>query len=125
MLPKGERAVLSSFRTREAAEGAARKIRALGLQDLSINTFSTLPRDYGQGNNYPISGNITSLASLVEDVAVSSRDAGVLLAADPVNSGMSDGAGLITGYNWGLTVVSPEPLVDRVVAIIKDAGGYT
>lgn len=125
MLDKGERAVLSSFRSREAAERAAHKIRSLGLQDLSINTFSTLAMDYRYGNNYPISGNITSLSGLVEDADISSHDAGVLLAADPVNSGMSDGEGFVTGYNWGLTVVSPDALVDRVVAIIKAAGGFT
>ena len=125
MLDKGERAVLSSFRSREAAEGAARKIRSLGLQDLSINSFSTLAMDYGYGNNYPISGNITSLAGLVEDADLSSHDDGILLAADPVNSGMTDGEGVVTGYNWGLTVVSPDALVDRVVAIIKAAGGFT
>jgi hypothetical protein len=94
--------VLSSFRSREEAKGAMKKILTLGI---------------GQ--------DAVQVAALAGDESANSRDASVLRAADPVNSGMADGKGMVTGYNWLLTVIAPENLVERVVRIVKENGGFT
>lgn len=120
-----ERAVLSSFRSREEAEGAAKKLRALGVTDMNIRSFSGAPSAEKDHMINPVTGDFESLASLSGDAILSSRDAGILQAASPINSGMADGDGMVTGFNWGLTVVAKEALVERVVRVIKDAGGFT
>ena len=123
--PSTERAILSSFRSQEEAQGAAKKVQSLGIKDVKINSFSAAPDRQKNLLMNPITGNFESLAWLSGDTNVGSRDSGILQAASPINSGMSDGQDMITGYNWGLTVVSPEGLVERVVKVIKDAGGFT
>ncbi|PWI57926.1 hypothetical protein [Sulfoacidibacillus thermotolerans] len=123
-LPKNTRAVLSSFRSREEAEGAAKKIHSLGIRDVAINEITEGPFE-GEEIRNPLSGDIPSLAILTGNTRSTSLNQRIAKAADPVSSGMADGFGIVTGYNWGLTVVAPENLVDRVVHIIKSAGGYT
>lgn len=50
---------------------------------------------------------------------------GNLHTVRPVTSDVSGLQGMISDLNWGLTAVIPEPLVERVTRVIKDAGGYT
>lgn len=126
-LTAGERAVVSSFRSREEADSAAKKLRALGIDSgaISIAELAATPEDSQVQMRHPVTGNIPSLSSLVSDTATSSRDTSVLQAASPVNSGMADGWGMVNGFNWCLTVVAPEALVERVVKVVKDGGGFT
>jgi hypothetical protein len=121
----GERTVLASFYSLPEANHAADKVHALGVEVAQVDELHAYGGDIPQRRAFPISGDIPSLASLTLNTEVSSRDAGVLLAADPSASGMSDGQGNITGRNYLLTVVCPEKQVEPVVQIIKDCNGYT
>lgn len=126
-LNAGERSVLSSFRSLEEAEMARRKICSLGIEEECVSVAQVASGPHGESQQHwpPIPGAGAGLASLVSDTAVGWPDTSILQAANPVNSGMADGWGTVTGYNWCLTVVTPEALVERVVRVIKDGGGYT
>lgn len=120
-----ERTVLSSFYSEADAKRAERQIQSLGIEVTQVSELHAYPGDMPDRRAFPISGKIPSLASLTLNTDPSSRDAGVLLAADPAASGMTDGADNVTGRNFLLTVVCPEAQVEQVVNIIKDCGGYT
>lgn len=105
-----------------------KKIMALGIgrDAVRVDAMDGTPFEQMKGwVTNPAAGRFPGLAQLVGDKAMTSRDAGVLEAADPVNSGMTDGKGMVTGFDWLLTVVAPENLVERVVRIVKESGGYT
>lgn len=118
------RTILASFLSSHDANLAADKIHNLGIEIAKVDELQ------GSGgepdlHSYLISGEIPSLAAITLDKQPLSRDVGVLLAADPSASGMSDGRDNITGRNFLLTVVCREDLVEPVVKIIKDCNGYT
>ena len=124
----GERSILSSFLTEEDAQTAAKKVKALGIEVAKVDPLNQFAGPEPNINSFPITGNISSLASLTLDVSPSSRDAGVLLAAGPSASGMSDGDDPrddMTGRNYLLTVVCDDRLVDEAVSVIKECNGYT
>lgn len=121
-----ERSVLASFLTAHDANLAASQIHdKLGVEVAKVDELHGLGGLDPDIESYPISGEIPSLAALTLDTQPRSRDAGVLLAADPSASGMSDGQGNITGRNFLLTVVCKEEQVEPVVQIIKGCNGYT
>ncbi|MCL6516026.1 hypothetical protein [Alicyclobacillus sp.] len=120
-----ERTVLSSFRSEADARHAEKKIRALGVEVTQVSELHAYPGGMPERNAFPISGKIQGLASLTLNTDPSTHEAGVLLAADPAASGMSDGADNVTGRNFLLTVVCPEDRVEQVVQVIKDCDGYT
>lgn len=120
-----ERSVLASFHSEPEAEKARKQIERLGVAATQVAHFSAYGRPDSDDAVYAISGDIPSLANLTLDVNVSSRDAGILMGADPAASGMSDGGGRITGRDWLLTVVCNEEKVEQVVQIIKACNGYT
>jgi hypothetical protein len=122
----GERTVLASFYSAPEASKAAEQVHALGIEVAQVDELHGYSGVIPERRAFPITGRIPSLASLTLDTEVSSRDAGVLLAADPSASGMSGGSGNNTGArNYLLTVISPEDHVEQVVQIIKDCNGYT
>lgn len=120
-----ERTVLSSFYSRPEAVKAEEQIRAIGVEVTQVDELHLYPGPEPRRNAFAISGKIPSLANLTLNSTPSSRDAGILMAADPSASGMSDGEGNITGRNFLLTVVCPESQVEEVVSIIKACNGYT
>lgn len=120
-----ERTILSSFYSEAEAQQAADKIRNLGIDVVQIDELHAYTGFNPERRVYPISGDIPSLSSLTLHVDVASRDAGVLLAADPCASGMSDGQDNVTGRNFLLTVVCAEEKVEEAVQIIKACNGYT
>jgi hypothetical protein len=120
-----ERTVLSSFYSEADAKRAEQQIRSLGIEVTQVSELHAYPGDRPDVRAFPVSGKIPGLASLTLNTDPSSRDAGVLLATDPAASGMTDGAGNVTGRNFLLTVVCPEAQVEPVVGIIQDCGGYT
>ncbi|MCY0876426.1 MAG: hypothetical protein OWT28_09185 [Firmicutes bacterium] len=126
-LRQGERAVLSSFRSREEADSAVKKLLALGIDHGSMSVTEVAPQPEAPRTHLlnPITGDIPSLASLVSEEQIHSRDASILQAATPIQSGMADGRDMVDGFNWCLTVVAPESLVERVVKVVKDGGGFT
>ncbi|MCL6631756.1 MAG: hypothetical protein K6T63_03910 [Alicyclobacillus herbarius] len=121
-----ERTVLASFFSESDANQAADRIHNLGVKTTQVAQLHT--GGFGdEGRPIPIAGKIQSLASLTLQ-ADTSRDAAVLLAADPSASGMADtaeGPSVSGERNFLLTVVCPEEKVEEVVQIIKECNGYT
>ncbi|MCL6441969.1 MAG: hypothetical protein K6T83_00655 [Alicyclobacillus sp.] len=119
-----ERTVLASFYSAADAKQAAEQIHALGIEVAQVDTLHAHPGVESDVDSFLISGDIPSLSAITLNT-LGSRDANVLLAADPSASGMGDGQDNVTGRNYLLTVVSPESQVDEVVRVIKACGGYT
>ncbi|NGM81838.1 hypothetical protein G5B47_05380 [Paenibacillus sp. 7124] len=114
-----EKSILAYFKSPEEAESVSRKLQSLRVIDLSIDRFSR----YGGGftsQAAPANGLISSLGT----AATGYPDAGVMAAADPSASGMSDGgAGGPTGRDILLTVVVDEGSFHQALSIIEEAGG--
>jgi hypothetical protein len=122
-----ERTVLASFISEHDASEAARQIRRMGVETTQIDQLRTGGAPSMDGRPIPIAGKIESLAALTLNTSAS-RDAAVLLSADPSASGMADRAESpsINGErNYLLTVICPEAQVDKVVQVIKENNGYT
>ncbi|AWB45423.1 hypothetical protein DCC85_15140 [Paenibacillus sp. CAA11] len=118
-----EKNILAYFKSPEEAQGAARKLGALRVEHMSIDRFSRYP---GEGYNSlnPITGEVTSLASLTQDASITNHSAGILSAADPAASGMSHGGqGGPTGRDILLTAVVDENIHHQALRIIEEAGG--
>ncbi len=120
-----ERSVLASFHSESEANKAQERIKQLGVIATQVAHFSAYGRPDNEDPIHAISGDISSLANLSMNTSVGSRDAGILLSADPAASGMSDGDDRITGRDWLLTVVCADNQVETVVKIIKECNGYT
>ncbi len=120
-----ERTVLASFYSEVEAERAASEIKRLGVETAQVDQLHAYVGMIPEKRKYPISGSIQGLASLTLDTVPVSRDAGVMLAADPAASGMSDGQENISGRNFLLTVVCPNKQVEQIVQIIRNHRGYT
>lgn len=119
-----EKNILAYFKSPEEAEGAAAKLKALRASALQIDRISPHPGEGIDEIMNPITGNITSLATLTQGADISSRDAGILLAADPVSSGMSDGGGhFVTGRDILLTAVVDESVHEQALRVIEESGG--
>ncbi|GIP39585.1 hypothetical protein J31TS4_28650 [Paenibacillus sp. J31TS4] len=119
-----ERAILAYFHTPEQAEAVAAKLKAMRAIDLQIDRISRYPGEAVDEPVNPITGNITSLAGLTMDADISERSAGILMAADPSASGMSDGGqGGPTGRDILLTAVMDESTFHQALKLIRDSGG--
>lgn len=121
----GERSVLASFYSEAEAQQAAAQVQQLGIEVAAVDELHAYGSVQPGKRAFPLNGEIPSLASLTLDTGISSRDAGVLLAATPQASGMSGGQDELTGRNFLLTVVCPNEQVQQVVQIIKACHGYT
>lgn len=119
-----EKNILAYFKSPDQAQHAARKLQSLRVADMSINRFGAYPD--GQLNNpmQPLTGDITSLASMTLNANISGPGAGILGAADPSASGMSDGRQDGTeGRDILLTVVLDEGVLPQAMRIIEQSGG--
>ncbi|CAH1209309.1 MULTISPECIES: hypothetical protein [Paenibacillus] len=118
-----EKNILAYFHSPEQAEGAAKKLQALRVEDMSIDRFSRYAGDGPSGASYT-PGVTGSFSSWVPDTMGTNSSSGILAAADPSASGMSDGGqGGPTGRDILLTVVVDENLHHRAMSIIEQAGG--
>ncbi|MBU5354171.1 hypothetical protein KQI74_17925 [Paenibacillus barcinonensis] len=118
-----EKNILAYFHSPEQAEGAAKKLEALRVEDLAINRFSRYAGVGPSGASYKpgVSG---SYSSWVPDTLNSHASSGIMAAADTAASGMSDGGqGGPTGRDILLTVVVDESVHHRAMSIIEQAGG--
>jgi hypothetical protein len=119
-----EKNILAYFHSPEQAEAIASKLNALRAIAVQVDRFSRYP---GEGMNNimnPLTGNITSLATLTQGAEISSRDEGILIAADPSASGMSDGGdGGVTGRDILLTAVVDESVYEQALRVIEQGGG--
>lgn len=118
-----EKNIMAYFRSPEAAESAAIKLRSLRVEDLAIETISRYP---GEGSNKmmnPLTGNISSLGHLTLDADFSNRSAAIMAATDPSASGMSDGGqGGPTGHHILLTVIVNEQSHEQALRILEQCG---
>lgn len=119
----GEKNILAYFKSPEEAEGVARKLGALRVEDMSIDRFSRYPGE-GYDPMNPVTGKIPSLAAITQDADITNRSAGILSAADPAASGLSHGGqGGPTGYDILLTAVVDESIHHQALRIVEEAGG--
>ncbi|WP_151735920.1 hypothetical protein [Paenibacillus tengchongensis] len=119
-----EKSILAYFKSPEEAEGVSRKLQALRVIDMSIDSFSKYPGGAQYSGNNPLTGDIPSLAVMTLNSAMDSHSAGILAAADASASGMSHGGdGGPTGRNILLTVVIDAEVHDQALRIIEEAGG--
>lgn len=81
--------ILAYFNTPEQAQQVAAKLSSLKLESISIDRFSRYP---GEGSNESIlNSTMDSLSSATLHGSFTSASSGILAAADPSASGMSDG----------------------------------
>ncbi|ANY72213.1 MULTISPECIES: hypothetical protein [Paenibacillus] len=119
-----EKNILAYFKSPEEAQHAQRKLQSLRVADMSIDRFSAYPGGELNGPMHPLTGDITSLTSMTQNSALSNRSAGILGAADPSASGMSDGGQDGTqGRDILLTVVLDEGIFDQAMRLIEESGG--
>ncbi len=119
-----EKNILAYFNSPEQAEGIATKLKSLRAIDVQVDRFSKYPGESTDEVMNPITGNVASLATLTQGAAISSREAGILIAADPAASGLSDGGeGQVTGKNILLTAVVDESVYEQALRVIQDGGG--
>ena len=119
----GEKNILAYFKSPEEAEGVAKKLNALRAIDVSIDRFSRYPGE-GYDPMNPVTGKVSSLASITQDAAITNRSAGILAAADPAASGLSHGGqGGPTGHDILLTAVVDESVHHQALRIVEEAGG--
>lgn len=120
-----ERTVLASFYSSDEATKAQKEIQQMGIEVAQVDQLHAYQGTDPNRDAFLISGKIPSIANVTLGTNPMSRDAGILLGADPAASGMSDGDGNITGRNYLLTVVCNEVKVDSVVDCIKRCNGFT
>lgn len=119
-----EKSVLAYFKSIEEAEAVSAKLRALKVVDLQIDRISRYVGDPVDETMNPLTGNFTGLGGLVMDADETSDSAGVLMAADPSASGMSDGGqGGPTGRDVLLTAVVDEQIHHKVLRLVTENGG--
>jgi len=119
-----ERNILAYFHAPEQAEGAAMKLRALRAIDVSVDRFGRYEGTGLRSVMNPYAGDFGSLASLTQAAHVSTPDEGILIAADPAASGMSDGGGGgVTGLDVILAAVVDESIYEQALRVIDGAGG--
>ncbi|NEW05179.1 hypothetical protein GK047_03980 [Paenibacillus sp. SYP-B3998] len=119
-----EKSILAYFHSPEQAEGAVSKLKALRAIDVSIDRFG---RNAGSGLQSvinPYAGDFGSLGTLTQAADISTPDEGILVAADPAASGLSDGGnGGVTGIDIVLAAVVDEGVYEQAIRVIESAGG--
>ncbi len=119
-----EKNILAYFKSPEEAEGAKRKLEALRAVDVSVDRFGRYPGEGIEQIMNPVTGNFSSLSELTLDAEITNKSAGILTAADPSASGMSDGGqGGPTGRDVLLTAVMPEEQFHQALQVVKESGG--
>ncbi|UJF35055.1 hypothetical protein [Paenibacillus hexagrammi] len=119
-----EKNIIAYFRSEEQATAVQTKLRALRAIDVSVDEFGRYP-GYGLQSVYnPYGGDFGSLGRLTQAADISTPDQGILVAADPAASGMSDGGGGgVTGFNFVLAAVVDESVYEQSLRVIEGAGG--
>ncbi|PYI51840.1 hypothetical protein [Paenibacillus flagellatus] len=120
-----EKNVLAYFKSREDAEGAAAKLKALRIEDMRIDEVGRFP---GEGIDHvenPVNADFPSLGYLTLGGDFTDRNAGILAAADVSASGMSAGGGEddTMGRNFLLTAVMSEDVHHQALRVVQESGG--
>jgi len=119
-----EKNVLAYFKSREEAESAAAKLKALRVEEMRIDHIGEFPGEGSDRIENPINGDFPGLGYLTLGGDFTDRNAAVLAAADPSASGMSgdDQQGLV-GRNYLLTAVVDENIHRQVLRVVQECGG--
>lgn len=116
--------ILAYFKSPDEAEEVLHKLQALRVVDARIDRIARYPGDAPEVPSNPSQGHMTGLPGLTQGSMESNPSAGVLIAADPAASGMSDGgAGGVTGRDILLTAVVDESVHHKALRIVEEAGG--
>jgi len=118
----GEKNVIAYFRTPEAAEDAAAKLRAMRATSVSVDRVSPYSGGPLHRTLNPAGGSFDGLAELVLDTEALTPGAGVLLAADPAASGLGD-SGEEVGRDFVLAAVVDAAVHERALRLVAQAGG--
>lgn len=119
-----EKNILAYFTTPEQAKRVAERLGNMGFQEIQVDHFSRLPGDDLDLNTTRAISQAETLSELVTGVTETGPDSGVLLAADPVASGMSSGGtNLVDGYNIILTAVVDERRHEEALQVVREMGG--
>jgi hypothetical protein len=119
-----EKNILAYFHTPEQAEGAAAKLKALRVEEVSIDRFGSYPGDGLDHIENPITSDFPGLGYLTLNADFSSSSAAILAAADPDASGMADrGEGRSAGKDILLTAVVDESVHHQALRVIEESGG--
>ncbi len=119
-----EKNILAYFKSPEEAQSVQAKLEALRAVAIRIDRFNRYPGEGTDHVQHPITGDVGSLADMTMGANVSSRSAGILAAADPSASGMSDGGqDELAGRDILLTAVMPEEVHHQALQVIEQAGG--
>ncbi|WP_018131051.1 hypothetical protein [Effusibacillus pohliae] len=122
--PLKEQAILASFKDPDVAQKASEELQKMGIETVQIDRVSPYPGQPAQRLMNPITGKIPSLGDVTLGMDdISSRDASVLIAADPSASGLSGDP--VSGEDILMTVVCPKDKVEQAVEVIKQHGGNT
>jgi hypothetical protein len=119
-----EKNILAYFKSPEEAEAVSAKLKAMRVDEFKIDRISRYVGDPVDETMNPLTGNITGLGGLVMDANETSASAGILMAADPSASGISDGGqGGPTGRDILLTAVVDEKIHEKVLRLVTESGG--
>lgn len=119
-----EKNILAYFRSEEQANAVQAKLKALRAIDVQVDQFGRYP-GYGLLSVHnPYAGDFGSLGRLTQAADISTPDEGILVAADPAASGMSDGGGGgVTGFNFIVAAVVDDAVYEQSLRVIESAGG--
>ncbi|UUZ96159.1 hypothetical protein LJK87_18500 [Paenibacillus sp. P25] len=127
-----EKGIMAYFTTPAEAEKCVPKLRALRALDIQVDRVGQFPGSGVSETFNPISNSdFPGLAYLTLGAAPMDRDAGILGAAEPDASGLSDGSRelMAAGQNGPnqrdilLTVVVDEASYEQALRVIREAGG--
>lgn len=119
-----EKNVLAYFKTQEEAREVLVKLQVLRAGEARIDRVARYPQESREIQINPVTGNVTSLAELTQDSVGGTREAGVLMSADPAASGMSlGGSDGVTGRDILLTAIVDESIHPQVLHLVEQAGG--
>lgn len=120
-----EKNILAYFKSREEAEGAAAKLKALRVEDMRVDEVGRFPGDGIDHVENPINADFPSLGYLTLGGDFADRNAGILAAADVSASGMSAGGGEddTMGRNYLLTAVVNEDVHHQALRVVRECGG--
>lgn len=118
-----EKGIIAYFRTEKGAQKAVRELKERGFETVRMDHFSQFPGENVADLDNPISESPSSLAGMTMGAAISSRDAGVLVAAHPDASGMSGADDLDAPEDVIVTVVTEESREEEARSLLEQAGG--
>lgn len=122
MLKENERAIISGFHTKTAAQKAKLELEQLGVIDLKLSETDFLPfADKHSNEENALFGNLSGLASSIYDAELS-KELSIPLSAGPDASGMAGRATDNLGVDVILTVVLDGAKQKKAEKILEKYG---